>query len=229
MNAFTSLNLIPSALRGAVMACALVSPCILQSQPAEPPAPAAGFTSIFDGKGFSGWGGSIYAFQVKDGAITCKPDDGGTIYTRKRYSDFTLQYDFKLPPGASAGLAIRYPGSGHPAYVGMCQIQLVDETSPPADLTDPRQKNGAAYGLVAAKAGHLKPAGEWNSGQVTVKGSTIKVELNGVTILDADLSEVTEYMDNHPHPGKKRTSGHLGIIADTDPVQFRNLRIKTLP
>ncbi|MCB1127481.1 MAG: DUF1080 domain-containing protein, partial [Verrucomicrobiae bacterium] len=117
--------------------CLLGTSFALQAQPAAPPAPAADFTPIFNGRDLSGWGGALYAFQVKDGAITCKPDDGGTIYTRKRYSDFVVQFEFKLPPGAAAGLAIRYPGSGHPAYVGMCQIQLVDEASPPVDLTDP--------------------------------------------------------------------------------------------
>lgn len=226
MNPPTFPILMATGSRAVLLACLLVSSSALQAQV---PAPPEGFTAIFNGKDFSGWGGATYAFQIKDGVITCKPDEGGTIYTRRRYSDFVVQFEFKLPPEAAAGLAIRYPGSGHPAYVGMCQIQLVDEASPPANLADPRQKNGAAYGLVAARAGHLRPAGEWNLEQVTVKGSTIKVELNGATILEADLSQVTESMDNHPHPGKARTSGHLGLIADTDPVQFRNLRIKPLP
>jgi len=43
--------------------------------------------------------------------------------------------------------------------------------------------------------------------EVTVKGSKIKVELNGTVILDTDLSKVTEYMANSAHPGKDRTSG----------------------
>jgi hypothetical protein len=62
-----------------------------------------------------------------------------------------------------------------------------------------------------------------------VKGSTIKVELNGTTILDADLSDVTDFLANHPHPGKDRSSGHFGIAGHSDPVQFRNIRVKRLP
>ena len=68
-----------------------------------------------------------------------------------------------------------------------------------------------------------RPVGEWNFEEVTVKGSTIKVELNGTRILDADLSKVTEFMDDKPHPGKDRTSGHFGFAGHNDPVAFRNI------
>ncbi len=42
--------------------------------------------------------------------------------------------------------------------------------------------------MVAAHRGYLRPAGEWNFQEVTVKGSTIDVELNGTRILDADVA-----------------------------------------
>ena len=61
---------------------------------------------------------------------------------------------------------------------------------------------------------------------MTVKGSTIKVELNGTVILDCDLSKVTEYMHDSPHPGKDRTSGHFGFAGHNDPVAFRHIEIK---
>jgi hypothetical protein len=61
-----------------------------------------------------------------------------------------------------------------------------------------------------------------------VKGSKIKVELNGTVILDCDLSTVKEFMADHPHPGKDRTKGHFGFAGHNDPVAFRNIRIKRL-
>ena len=63
---------------------------------------------------------------------------------------------------------------------------------------------------------------------MTVKGSTIKVELNGTLILDTDLSTVTEYMGKSPHPGKTRTKGHFGFAGHNDPVAFRNVQIRVL-
>ena len=72
------------------------------------------------------------------------------------------------------------------------------------------------------------PVGEWNFQETTVKGSKIKVELNGTVILDTDLSQITEFMANSPHPGKDRKSGHFGFAGHNDPVAFRNVQIKKL-
>lgn len=187
-----------------------------------------GFEMIFNGKDFTGWAGPIENYQVKDGTAMCLPGKGGTIYTKDEYSDFVARLEFILPPGGNNGLAIRYPGSGDTAYVGMCELQILDTEHPKYAGLDPRQAHGSAYGMVAAHRGYLRPAGEWNYQQVTVKGSTIKVELNGYTILDTDLSTVSEFLENRPHPGKDRTSGHFGLAGHSDPVQFRNLSIKRL-
>ena len=65
--------------------------------------------------------------------------------------------------------------------------------------------------MVPAHRGYQRPVGEWNFEEVTVKGPTIKVELNGTLILDCDLSKVTKFLANHPHPGKDRTRGHLAF------------------
>jgi hypothetical protein len=189
---------------------------------------AKGFEDVFNGKDFTGWAGPIDQYEVKDGAIVCKPKKGGTIYTKDEYSDFVARVQYKLPPAGNNGLAIRYPGSGDTAYVGMCEVQVLDDTAKAYEKLDPRQYNGSVYGIVAAHRGYLRPVGEWNFEEVTVEGSTIKVELNGTVIVDADVSKVTQYMANSPHPGKDRTSGHFGFAGHNDPVAFRNVRIKRL-
>ncbi len=189
-----------------------------------------GFVSIFNGQDFTGWKGPVENYEVKDGAIACKPGKGGTIYTAEEYADFVVRLEILIPAGSNNGLAIRYPGSGDTAYVGMCELQVLDNDAPKYAKLDARQYHGSAYGMVAAQRGHLKPAGEWNVQEVTVKGSTIKVVLNGVTILDTDLSQVKldEVMGKKPHPGKDRTSGHFGFAGHNDLVLFRNIRIKKL-
>lgn len=188
--------------------------------------PNDGFTSVFNGKDFTGWAGPIENYDVVDGTIVCKPGKGGTIHTAAVYQDFTVRFEFKLPPGGNNGLAIRYPGSGDTAYVGMCELQVLDNDSPKYAKLDPRQYHGSAYGMAAAERGYLRPIGEWNFQEVTVRGSTIRVELNGTLILDADLSKVTEFAGNHPHPGKDRREGHFGFAGHSDPVAFRNVWIK---
>jgi hypothetical protein len=187
-----------------------------------------GFQPIFDGKTLAGWSGPTDKYEVVDGAIRCKPHQGGTIYYNKEYSDFAARVEFRLPPAGNNGLAIRYPGEGDTAYAGMCELQVLDDTSPRYAKLDPRQAHGSAYGMVAAKRGYLRRVGDWNFEDVTVKGSKVKVELNGSVILDADLSKVTEFMANSPHPGKDRTSGFFGFAGHGDAVEFRNVSIKPL-
>jgi hypothetical protein len=190
-----------------------------------------GFEPVFNGRDFTGWAGPVENYDIVDGAIVCKAGKGGTIYTKEQYGDFVVRLEFKVPPGGNNGLAIRYPGSGDTAYVGMCELQVMDDSAAEKKYgrLDPRQFHGCAYGMVAAhRGGYQRPVGEWNFQETTVQGSRIKVELNGFIILDTDLSKVTEFMGNRPHPGKDRTSGHFGFAGHNDPVAFRNVRIKRL-
>lgn len=185
-----------------------------------------GFDTVFNGKDFEGWDGFIDNYEVKDGAIVCKPHKGNIIYTKAEYSDFVARLEFKLPPHGNNGLAIRFPGGrGDTAYEGMCELQVLDDAY---KGIDPRQAHGSAYGMVAAHRGYQRPIGQWNYQEVIVKGSTIQVELNGTRILDCDLSKVTKFMADHPHPGKDRPSGHFGFTGHNDPVAFRNIQIKRL-
>lgn len=187
----------------------------------------AAFESIFDGKSFAGWKGPTDGYEIVDGVIRCKRGSGGTIFTEKEYGDFVARLEFRLPPGGNNGLAIRYPGTGDGAYDGMCEVQVLDDTAEKyANLKD-WQYCGSLYGQAPAIRGYLRPVGEWNCYEVTVVGATIRVELNGSIIVEADLSATTPLSD-HEHPGRTRTSGHFGLCGHDDPVEYRNLRVKSL-
>jgi hypothetical protein len=188
-----------------------------------------GFSPVFNGTNLDGWAGDADNYEVRDGAIVCKPGKGGTLYTKEKYADFVARVEFLLPPGGNNGLAIRYPGHGNPAYDGMTELQVLDNTAEMyAGKLDPRQYHGSVYGMIPAKTGYLNKVGEWNFEEVTVKGSTIKVELNGTVILDGDVSQVKEFMANSAHPGKDFKEGFFGFAGHNDPVQFRNIQIKKL-
>ncbi len=189
-----------------------------------------GFNAVFNGQDFTGWAGPLDCCRVTNSAILWQHNKGGTIYTVAEYTNFVARLEFKLPPGGNNGLAIRYPGDGDTAYVGMCECQVLDDNYEKAtgQQIDPRQAHGSAYGMFPALRGYQHPIGEWNYEEVTVVGPTIKVELNGTQILDADLSHVSEFMHNSAHPGKDRTSGHFGFAGHNDPVMFRNISLKAL-
>ncbi|PHS01112.1 MAG: hypothetical protein COA78_23075 [Blastopirellula sp.] len=188
-----------------------------------------GFNSVFDGKSLKGWTGAVDNYEVRDGAIACKPKHGGVLHTEEQYSDFVVRVEFQLPPGGNNGLAIRYPGGQvNTAYNGMTELQVLDSEHPKYSKLDARQYHGSAYGMAAAQRGYLRPTGEWNFQEVTVQGSNIKVELNGSVILDADISKAKDFMANSPHPGKDRTEGYFGFAGHNDPVLFRAITIKEL-
>jgi len=202
-----------------------------------------GFEPIFNGKDMTGWTanngeGPMDMVKVEDGVIVWQENKGGTPYWDKELSDFQARVMIKIPPGGNNGLAIRYPGKGNTAYDGMTELQVLDDNyeenkakivGKPQPI-DMRQAHGSAYGMVAAARGYQHPINEWNFEEVTVKGSTIKVELNGTVILDADLSKVDmeTVMAHSKHPGKDRTSGFFGFAGHHDPVQFKEVEIKKL-
>lgn len=188
-----------------------------------------GFEPVFNGTDFTGWVGALGNYEIVDGAIVCKPKKGGNIYAKWEYADFVARLEYKLPSGGNNGLAIRSPGgNAHVATQAMCELQILDDTHPKYAKLDPRQFNGSVYGMIPANRGYLRPVGEWNFIEVTVKGPTVQVELNGTRILDGDVSKVTQFKDNTKHPGKDRTSGLFGFAGHNDPVAFRNIRIKKL-
>ena len=184
------------------------------------------YKSLFNGRDLSGWKGAVENYEVTDGAIRCKAGHGGVLHTSDEYADFTARLEFQLPPGGNNGLAIRYPGEGDTAYKGMCELQVLDNDDTKYAKLDPRQYHGSAYGMLAAHRGYLRPAGQWNYQTVSVKGSVIRVELNGTEILNGDLSQVTNFMANSPHPGKDRTHGYFGFAGHNDPVRFRAIEIR---
>ena len=190
---------------------------------------AGEFVSLFNGKDFTGWGGAgkpeQSGYVIKEGGIIESTKKCRFLITEKEYSNYVFEFEFKLTAGANNGLGIHYPGKGDPAYTGM-EIQILDTTHPKYAKLKDYQFHGGLYTLVAAKKGHLKPVGEWNKEIVTVNGPNVKVELNGVVIMEANLDEVNK--SKPKHNGAKRRKGHLCFCGHGAIISLKNLRIKEL-
>ena len=63
--------------------------------------------------------------------------------------------------------------------------------------------------------GRVKPAGEWNTMEVTARGKTLTLSVNGA---------VTCQFDNCGMP-----EGHVGFEGEGYRVEFRNVKVKKLP
>lgn len=190
-----------------------------------------GFVSLFDGKELKGWQlvnkhGSGYI--VQDEKIVCPADGGGNLFTEKEYANFIFRFEFKVEPGGNNGVGIRAPLQGDAAYQGM-EIQILDDQHEKyKGKIKSEQHHGSVYDVIPARTGFLKPAGEWNTEEIFAQGNRIRVTLNNVIILDADLSTVREPEVHKKHPGLTRKSGHIGFLGHGSLVEFRNIRIKEL-
>ena len=193
----------------------------------SPEEQAEGFVRLFNGRDLAAWRGDLKGYVVEDGAIVVSPASGGNLYTEKEYADFDFRFEFKLTPGANNGIGIRTPPSGDAAYAGM-EIQVLDDSAEQYKDLKPYQYHGSIYGVVPARRGFLKPAGEWNTEEIIARGRRVTVILNGTTIVEADLDEAStpRTADGRDHPGLKRDKGQIGFCGHGSRVEFRNLRIK---
>jgi HEAT repeat protein len=192
---------------------------------------AEGFAALFNGRNLDNWVGNKQSYVAEDAMIVIKPvdDSGGNLYTEKEFTDFIFRFEFQLTPAANNGLGIRAPLTGDAAYAGM-ELQILDDTAPEYANLQPYQYHGSVYGVIPSRMGFLKPVGEWNSEEVTAKGTQIKIVLNGTTIIDGDIAGPRDKgtMDHKEHPGLKNSSGHIGFLGHGSLVKFRNIRIKEL-
>ena len=198
-------------------------------------------------------------FQV----LSCFPErhvkgEPANLCTAKEYENFILRFEFYMPENGNNGVGIRMTditldASRH----GMCELQLLDDggsqyydAEAKKDKLKPYQYTGSVYGIVPARrdnynqtkwkaknyalgGSYLKKAGEWNFEEVRVAGSRIQVILNGIMIIDADLSKYkgdgSDTPDGKSHPGLHNKKGHLGWLGHGHHVMWRNIRIKELP
>ncbi len=192
-----------------------------------------GYKVLFDGSNMHNWTGNTTDYVIENGNLAIRPKpgkgSGGNLFTKDQYSDFIYRFEFKLTPGANNGLGIRAPLTGDAAYEGM-ELQILDNDAPIYKNLKQYQYHGSVYGVSAAKRGFLKPTGEWNYEEVIVKGSKIKVILNGEVIVDTDITDARKNgtADGQKHPGLLRETGHIGFLGHGSPVEFRNIRIKDL-
>ena len=206
----------------------------------------AGFVRLFNGKDLSGWvygrrangteNKSGRGYQVENGVLYSTKEDGGNLYTEREYADFVYRFEFKLTENANNGIAIRAPLQGDAAYAGI-EIQVLDDGGSSYTKLQPYQYHGSIYGMIAPKRGFQKPVGEWNAEEITARGRQITVKLNGTTIVDASLDEVTDpkMLAAHADMSKPEGSrgianikGHIGFLGHGARVEFRNIRIKEL-
>lgn len=189
------------------------------------------FVPLFNGQDFTGWSMAEQfgeRYRIENGTLICPAGARGRLMTEQQYQDFILRLEFKLSPGANNGIALRAPMFAQASRFGM-EVQLLDDNAPEYQNLRPTQYCGSIYSIYPAKRGAVKKPGEWNRMEITCKGRTVKVVLNGKTVVDVNLNLIKDAGLMMDRPGFLRNQGYIGFIGHTNRVDFRRIELKELP
>jgi hypothetical protein len=149
---------------------------------------------LFNGKDLDGWtvvgaqGNS--AFTVENGMIRTQPGAGMLWYSREKIGNATLRVVYKMTtPEGNSGVYIRIPSE--PPDKSFAQHHGIEVQID--DRDDDWHCTGVLYSMTQAKARASKPAGEWNTMDITLMGLRTIITVNGVLVTDYDgVSPVPE-------------------------------------
>ena len=177
---------------------------------------------LFNGKDLSGWAriprhegapaNQKPGFEVHDGLLVSLPDapEDDLWYTREKIGNATLRVVYKVSaPDANSGIFIRIPmqpKSEDDAINKGIEVQI-DEHG------DDYHCTGVLYSMTQAKARPYKPAGEWNTLEITMQGPRTIVKLNGVLVTDYDgVSPVPPKKGQYePDRGPRPDTGYIAV------------------
>jgi Domain of Unknown Function (DUF1080) len=174
----------------------------------------AGWITLFDGKNLDNWNQIGTAnWKLEDGAVVA--DSGnGFLVSKNAYTDFQIRAEFYVDSETNSGIFIRCtdPNSvtGKTAY----EVNIWD-TRP-----DPTYGTGAIVDV--AKVDPMpKAGGKWNVYEITAKGNTFTVVLNGQKTVDG--AQADKFAS-----GRVALQHGKGVTDESGIVKFRKVEIKPL-
>ncbi|MEM9721487.1 MAG: DUF1080 domain-containing protein [Bacteroidota bacterium] len=137
---------------------------------------------LFNGKDLTGWElidpTHSNGFKAVEGELVndpVQPAEGehlhyGNLRTKAEFEDFTLTLEVNVPEGNNSGIYLK----------GMYEIQVYDSYGKDLDS----HNMGALYSRIVPSLAAEKPAGSWQSFDITLYKRHLTVVLNGRTIID---------------------------------------------
>jgi alpha-L-fucosidase len=169
-------------------------------------AEAGKMASVFDGETLKGWVPmNEPEFSAGGGVLNL---DGGMGWLRleRPYHNFVISFQWRaLAPGYDSGLYFRSPLEGKP-WPKDYQVNLHEK------------QVGALVGIEGANGPTppcVKPQGEWNLFELTVRGHEAALKVNGTEVWRTTALEDRE--------------GYIGLQAEKHKFQFREIRLAELP
>lgn len=198
----------------------------------------AGWELLFDGQSLKGWrsygkpNGPDHGWEVKDGTLNCIANaHGGDIVSTEQFTDFDLQWDWRIPPKANNGVKYlvsetRHSAPGH-------EYQMIDDA---IVAKIPRQSTAAFYDVLVPDPNKpLHPPGEWNHSRILVRGNHVEHWLNGALVLQYELDSPELKAAIAKSKFKKapgfadKITGPILLTEHHDAATYKNIKILRLP
>jgi 3-keto-disaccharide hydrolase len=242
-----------------LLACGLLSAVVAVSLSAQNPvatkgAPGAaqlsadetraGWKLLFDGKTLSGWRGykktdaSGSRWLVEDGMLALPAKDGKDtrgardLISADTYDQFELAWEWKVALAGNSGMKY-FVLEDLDSAIGH-EYQMIDDERHPDAKIGPKRQTAALYDVLPAADRPLRPAGEWNSSRVVVRGPTVEHWLNGTKVLSYELNSLalktaiaaSKFKDVARFGTPQK--GHILIQDHGDQVWYRAVKIRPL-
>lgn len=214
-----------------------------------------GWRLLWDGKTSAGWQGAKldhfpdWGWHMKDGLLTIEAADGaessgpGDIVTVDSFSNFELQFDFRISEGANSG--VKYfvdPGlnKGAGSAIG-CEFQVLDDkVHPDAKMgVKGNRTMGSLYDLITAenlstegRAKQVKDIGMWNRGRLISNNGHVEHWLNGEKIIEFNrhsqmFRALVAYSKYKDWPNFcQQPKGRLLLQDHGNEVSFRSIKVR---
>jgi hypothetical protein len=195
---------------------------------------AVGAQQLFNGKNLDGWEflgrePGQQGFAVEGGAMHTSQGKGILWYTRQKIGHATIHVVYKMSSDkGNSGVFIRIP---EPPKAESDAINKGIEVQ-----IDNRDNDwhctGVLYSLTKAMARPYKPAGQWNTMDITLDGLRTIVKVNGVLVTDYDgVSPVPPKEKSYePDRGPRPESGYIGLQKHDDEavISFKEISVHPL-
>lgn len=183
-----------------------------------------GFTSLMDGKTFSGWklpAENTNTWRIEDGAFVAQGERSHLFYDgdHKPFKNFVLRVDVMTGPVSNGGIYFhtKYQAQGWPREGFECQVNNTH-----SDWI----KTGSLYGLVNIAPSSAQD-GKWWTQEIAVEGKTVTVSIDGKKVLQYSEPDGAQ-------PGRdfaRKIGEGTFALQGHDPksiIRYKNIRVKRL-
>jgi hypothetical protein len=144
-------------------------------------------------------------WAIRDGVLT-NAQAGANLATKAQFTDFRLQLQFRYPPRGNSGVYLR----------GRYEVQVEDTRG-----QEPQSTHlGGIYGFLTPNQDAARPAGEWQTLDITLIGRRVTVVLNGQSIIvDQTIPGITGgALDSN-----EGAPGPIYLQGDHTAVEYRSI------